>query len=406
MTATAITGVTYELWNAGKSTKVADLVAGTAHPVDDGTYAVKVLPAGSSYTVPDASTWIQVVVGAAVGDCSAPRTVSGSASATAEYCDSSAFEVTPGSVTVDAATGVTYELWDAAKTTKIANLSAGSPYSVAGGSYVVKVLPESDDVTVLPADEWIPVEVAENTVVCETIGDPTAFQQCVPDPLDPTTSDWTAHLTIVAADHVSYEVFFSDGTGWVSQGIWAAGRYDAGTARLPYGTLVQVRAVADADWSLLEPVSWNFDFSDADVCDLPTGGTVTPKVVFAQTCEAGASYTLSIDGGVPGTVLWSVNGGPQTTRLGTFTASAPATLTIVATPAPGSGFDGTGDAALRRTFVAEFTDPALCDLETLAFTGQDVTPYLAIAVILLQAGVALVAVQVVRSPRRGRHLAI
>ena len=100
-----------------------------------------------------------------------------------------------------------------------------------------------------------------------------------------------------------------------------------------------------------------------------------------------------------------MNGGPQTTQLGTFSASAPSKVSIVATPAPGSGFSGSGSAALERTFEKTFTDFAECDLETLAFTGQNVTGYLVAAVILFQAGLALVAVQFLRARRRARHLA-
>ena len=185
----------------------------------------------------------------------------------------------------------------------------------------------------------------------------------------------------------------------------SAGTYDAGNAKLPYGSVVKVVAEPEAGWSLLAPKSWNFEFQKAVDCNLPTFGVVTPEVVFAQTCEAGASYKLSIAGGVAGTVLWSVNGGPQTTTLGTFATTAPGKMTIVAKPAPGSGFDGAGQLALQRTFERTFSDPAACDLETLAFTGQNVTGYLVIAVILFQLGLTLVAVQFIRARRQARHLA-
>ncbi|WP_395639072.1 collagen-binding domain-containing protein [Pseudolysinimonas sp.] len=402
--ATAVTGVTYELWNAAKTTKIADLTGGTAYAVDGGTYFVKVLTTTDKYDVSSANTWIEVVVVDYTGLCA--QDVSGAAMSAAESCDASDAKkpvVAKGAVTATAAAGVTYELWDVTKTTKIANLTAGTAYGVGGGTYFVKVLPATDKYTVSGPNTWIEVVVATNTVVCEVIGDPTQFEQCVPDLTDLTKSTWTASLTIVAAQHVEYRVYLSNGTTWVDQGIWAAGRYDAGTAKLPYGSVVQVVAQPESGWSLLAPKSWEFTFQKAVDCNLPTFGTVTPEVVFAQTCEAGASYKLAIAGGVPGSVLWSVNGGPQTTQLGTFSTSAPGTVKIVATPATGYGFDGNG---LPRTFEKTFTDAALCDLETLAFTGQNVTGYLVIAVILFQAGLALVAVQFVRARRRARHLAV
>jgi choice-of-anchor A domain-containing protein len=401
VTANAATGVVYELWNSAKTSKIADLTAGTPYSVAHGTYNVKVLPSSDEYAVASADTWIEVVVGEYTGLCAEP--VSGAATTTGEYCtqDSNVYTVQKGSVTATAATGVRYELWDAAKTTKIADLTAGAPYAVKAGTYYVKVLPSSADYTVADDDQWIQAVVPANSTVCSVIGDPTKFEQCVPNQ-DGLTSDWTAYLTIVPVEHVQYRVYFSDGVTWVDQGIWAAGKYDAGTAKLPYDTLVKVVAVAEQDWNLLAPKSWTFDFAEEFDCNLPDFGIVTPVVSFAQTCEAGASYSLQIEGGVAGTVLWSVNGGPQTTQLGTFATSAPGKVTIVATPAPGSGFGGNG---LPRTFEKTFTDPKLCDLETLAFTGQNVTGYLVVAAILFQAGLALVAVQFLRARRKARHLA-
>ncbi len=407
--ATARPGVTYQLWDQGKTASIASLTAGTPRPTANGSYNVRVVPAEASYKVLPADEWILVTVDPYTGDCS--RTdVSGSASAAGETCSANDYistkpadyTVALGSVTANSAKGVTYELWNRARTDRIAVLTADAAYPIAGGTYAVKVLPASNSFSVSAANEWIAVVVPKNSQVCEVIGDPTVFQQCVANALDPNTSDWTSYLTIVAADRVQYRVFFKSGDVWVDQGVWAAGRYDAGTAKLPYDTVVKVVAEADAGWSLLAPKSWNFTVQKAFNCNLPEFGIVTPVVTFAQTCEAGSSYALSIVGGVPGTVLWSVNGGPQTTQLGTFTASAPSTVKIVASPAPGSGFDGDG---LPRTFERTFTDPAACDLETLAFTGQNVTLYLVIAVILFQAGLALVAVQFIRARRRARHLA-
>lgn len=407
--AIAHTGVRYELWNEAQDVRVAALTAGTPRPTANGTYSVKVIAIDSSFTVLPADEWIKVTVEPYTGTC-VQTDVSGSAQTEGETCSQADYaSTTPadytvglGSVTANSALGVTYELWNEAQDTFITVLDADKAYGTAGGTYYVKVIAASKDYAVSPANEWIKVVVPTNSVVCEVIGDPTQFQQCVVNAGNPLISDWTSNLTIVAANHVQYRVYFSDGLTWVDQGIWTAGKYDAGNAKLPYDTLVKVVAEADAAWSLLAPTNWNFTVEKAFNCNLPDFGIVTPVVTFGQTCAAGASYALSIVGGVPGTVLWSVNGGPQTTQLGTFTTSAPSTVKIVASPAPGSGFDGDG---LPRTFEREFTDPAACDLETLAITGQNVTPYLVIAVILFQVGLALVAVQFIRARRRARHLA-
>ena len=400
VTAGAATGVVYELWNSAKTGKIADLTAGAAHPITGGTYFVKVLPASSKHVVSSANTWIEVVVGDYTGLCAEP--VSGAATTASEICDPADLEVGKGSITATAATGVTYELWDAAKAAKIADLTAGSAYPAAGGTYFVKVLPVSSKYTVSAGDTWIQVDVAENSTVCSVIGDPTIFQQCVLDPADLLTSDWTAHLTIVPAANVVYRVYFSDGATWVDQGIWAAGRYDAGTTKLPYDTTVRVDAVAESGWNLLAPKSWTYHVQKAFPCDLTTGGLVEPQVVFTESCAAGASYALSIAGGAAGTVLWSVNGGPETTQLGTFAVASPSTVSIVAKPAPGSGFPGSSG---QLDFTRTFSGPAACDLETLALTGQNTTGFALLAIILFQAGLALVAVRFVRARRTPRHVA-
>ena len=398
VTATAKTGVAYELWNAAKTVKIADLVAGEPYAVDAGSYAVKVLPASDAYTVLPADVWIPVTVGEYTGLCAEP--VSGAATTAAEVCETSPYDVKQGSVTATAKTGVVYELWNAAKTTKIADLVAGTAYPIAGGSYAVKVLPASEKYTVSPADTWIAVEVGVNTTVCSLIGDPVQTEECVPN-IDENTSDWSATLTIVAVDHVQYRVYFLDGASWVDQGIWPAGVHVAGTAEFPYGTTVKVVAEADAGWNLLAPKEWTYEFQDAFLCDLPDFGIVEPKVTFDHSCSTGPTYTLAIDGGVEGTVLWSVNGGPQTTKLGTFTAPPSGTVQIVATPAPGAGFPG---ESATLTFGKTFAASVLCDLETLALTGQSSTGGIILAVVLLQAGLGLVALRLARQ-RRGRHAA-
>ena len=404
ITPTVAPGVRYELWTADKGTKIDDLTAGAAYAVDGGTYFVRVIALTSKFHVASADEWIEQVVGDFTGTCA--EDVKGSAMPASETCDAVDYVVGKGTITPGKADGVIYELWNQAKTTKIADLTAEQAYQVDGGTYFVRVLPATAKYTVSAANEWIEVVVPTNKKVCAVIGDPVKFEGCVVNPNDLDDSEWTAYLTIVAADHVQYRVYLSDGITWVDQGLWAAGTHMAGTPQLPLGSLVKVVAEADAGWTLLAPTDWTYQFSKGFDCDLTTNGIVDPNVVFAQTCAAGPSYQLTIDGGVEGSVLWSVNGGATRTTLGSFNVAPGSTVKVVATPAPGVGFSGAGLAALERTFEKTFTTGEECDLTTLALTGHNVTGYLVIAVILFQAGLALVAVQFVRARRKARHLAI
>jgi hypothetical protein len=404
ITPVATTGVVYELWDATKTTKLIADFSANSGPLANGTYFVKVLPASDDYTVSEANTWLQRVVGAYPGEC-APTDVSGDATVQNQTCDESDYTLVDGSITPVATTGVVYELWDATKTTKlIADFSANSG-PLANGTYFVKVLPASDDYTVSEANTWLERVVGAYGGEClgeiETLGDPYVTQECVPNENLELPGTWLATLTIVATDHVQYRVYFHNGIGWDDQGIWPAGVYEAGpSGDIPYGTKVKVVAEAVGNYVLTaDPNEWEFEFTQPSRCQLPDLGTVTPVVTFAQTCSAGATYTLAIEGGEAGTVLFSVNGGPTTTTLGTFSVASPSSIVIVATPGPDSGFSGDEDAEI--TFTKEFPALETCDLTTLALTGSGDTgaPALTISALLGLLGAALV-----RSAARARRL--
>ena len=106
--------------------------------------------------------------------------------------------------------------------------------------------------------------------------------------------------------------------------------------------------------------------------------------------------TITVDL-MPG-VTYAFQGGPTITSATTLVA--PGTYTVVATP------DDPRSALSQNKWILAVAAPAfaLCDLETLAFTGQNISGYLVLAVILFQLGLALVAVQFIRA-RRARHLA-
>jgi hypothetical protein len=125
---------------------------------------------------------------------------------------------------------------------------------------------------------------------------------------------------------------------------------------------------------------------------LPTEPLVTPAVASSQIgCFSSGSYTLSNDLNDPNAVIWTVNG--TQVAPGKYTVSSAASLTMVATPnAPQYGFP----AGVQTTWTVNFQKPSVCDLETLALTGQSPTGLLIVADLLVVAGLALFGVRAMR----------
>ena len=336
----------------------------------------------------------------------APQSVAVSGTPTNELCVVESKTLTPGSILL-AFTGpssgvtVTYRKQGAVDPTYLP-VGSNPLTNLQPGVYEFLVTPVSAAYTTTTPSFTVTI-LADTNPACDTvvkvIGDPFDFQECVAtgSELD-LTSEWVATLTIDTADtepagSVAYRVFFWDGDSWEDQGIWPTGVYTVGPGGdIPYGTKVKVVAEALSPYVIQTPASWEFDFVQPLRCDQPTLGIVTPVVTFSDTCSANPTYTLSIEGGVQGTVLWRVNGGAPTTQLGTFAAPT-SSVSVVASPAPPAGFDGDGQP---RTFTKTFGDAATCgDLTTLALTGDDLVAPLWIAGFLGLLGTALV--------RTGRH---
>lgn len=120
---------------------------------------------------------------------------------------------------------------------------------------------------------------------------------------------------------------------------------------------------------------------------------VIPDVDYVEpTCSTGGSYTLSNDQTLPSdpiqAVSWTVGGVPK--LEGTYPAVAGSSVHIVADAnGPDYGFDA-GDSVETIVFDHTFTTSRACDLTTLALTGQDPSPFLAMAGFLGLLGVGLV----------------
>lgn len=259
------------------------------------------------------------------------------------------------------------------------------------------------DVTILPDDD----EACDNEV--DTYGDPEVVQDCELDGQLQTTGAWVSYLKITTSSampsgSVQYRVYFSDGVGgWVDKGIWPEGTYHAGDNpgdphEIPFGTTVKVVAEPTPGYTMGSPKEWEYTFGQPNLrlCgDQTTLGTMVPTITFTQTCT-GASYTLGLLVGTPGDVTFVVNGGAPTTTLGTFPfpADSPLSVTIDAYGTPPNGIetsvddlDGTRDGhwIVTKTYVRDVG----C-LTTMALTGTDPTPSVALAGMLGLFGLAFV----------------
>ncbi len=119
---------------------------------------------------------------------------------------------------------------------------------------------------------------------------------------------------------------------------------------------------------------------------------VVPAATSSQIgCFSAGSYTLSNNLGDPNAIIWTVNG--TQVAPGKYSATNSSTVNIVAaanTPdyglVPGS----------QTTWTVNFAKPTVCDLETLALTGQSPTGLLIVADLFVVTGLALFAVRAMR----------
>jgi hypothetical protein len=108
-------------------------------------------------------------------------------------------------------------------------------------------------------------------------------------------------------------------------------------------------------------------------------------------CFSSGSYTLANNAKDPNAIVWTVNG--TQVAPGKYTASNSSTVTIVAAAnAPDYGIV----PGSQTTWTVNFKKPTVCDLETLALTGQSPTGLLIAADLLVVAGLALFAIRAMR----------
>jgi len=166
----------------------------------------------------------------------------------------------------------------------------------------------------------------------------------------------------------------------------------------PAGDYLVFAEAVDPEISI-KPGHEVFELTVGFPSELCTLGHFDPKVsAVSPVCNATGDDRGTITVELMDGVTYAFEGGPVITSA--TTKVAPGTYTIVATP------DDPRSTLSQDRWVLAIAAPSIlfCDLETLALTGQGTGGVAILAMILLQAGLALVAVRLVRM-RRGRHLA-
>lgn len=201
------------------------------------------------------------------------------------------------------------------------------------------------------------------------------------DPLNPILVEGA--ITLTAVPHI---VYFIDGAP-AAAGVAIPVTPGAHTVTATVDDATKYKIAAGA------VTSWPVNIAPGEC--LPTEGLVQPIVTSNQIgCFTSGSYTLSNDQADASAVIWTVNG--SQVSAGKYTVSGPGTVTITAAPnAPLWGFDPN----VQTTWTVDFKKPTVCDIETLALTGQSPTGLLIAADLLVVAGLAMFAM---RAVRRGR----
>jgi flagellar hook assembly protein FlgD len=250
----AKTGVKYELYASNKTTPVA--VPFTSEvAVSPGTYWVKVISTDSTlYTVSEANTWIEVVVGAFTGGCGTvePTPVSGAVNADDQTCDTEEYSYVSGWLAPVATDGVRYELYAADKTTLLDG-TFDAKTDLAPGTYWVKVVSTDPALySVSEANTWIQKTVGEYDGDCEAV-EPTPVSGDVNSDDETCTVEYDLEngwIEPVATNGVRYELYAGDKTTLLD------GTFDAKAELAPGTYWVKVISTDPALYTVSEANTW------------------------------------------------------------------------------------------------------------------------------------------------------
>ena len=372
------------------------VVKGDAFTLPKGDYTLTVT-AGAGYFLPGGAKTADYTVSVAAPSTDCDQAVEYVAPAvTLEVCDTVNGGTANGSVVFDTIP------------TNLSYVFNGSP--VAAGD-VVSVPKGGYDLVVTAAPGYFlkgggstatyTIQVGGPKGTCDEVVliplDPFASPEVCSEP-DPVTGASTAvdgSITIVYVANVTWEI--SEGVNGARTPVTVTSPRT--TFAYPAGDYV-VWATPAPGYLLKSPTSFAVKVAaPAFRCDLGTFGKLPTAASWtSQTCETGGLVgpTITVEP-FPG-VTYFLDG---TALTRTTTTVAPGTYTLTAAP------DDPNDSVTQDTWppiVLTAASTVLCgDLTTLALTGGTPGGWLILAIVLLQAGLVLVAVRFVRA-RRARHL--
>jgi hypothetical protein len=317
--------------------------------------------------------------------CSAPvppTEVSGAATATDQVCSDG--RLVDGVITVTVKDGVTYTITGPSGSVPF-DAVTGKTAALPAGAYTVTVTATTGYVLDGPSSIALTIHPYSGACGEQNVVTPSATatdQVCTQNQLV------NGIVTVAVKDGVAYTITGPSGSV----------PFDAVTGQttpLSPGTYT-VHPTAQSGFTLTDSsdIVLTVHAYVGDCVQLETDPLVDPSAAMsALTCSAAGSYTLTSDQEDPEAVIWTVNGSPVS--AGVHTVSSAGTYHVHAAPAPGYGF---GEHTVSDwTFT--FTEPASCELKTLALTGaEDPTPFVVLAGLL-----GLIGVAMVRAARRGQR---
>jgi hypothetical protein len=279
-------------------------------------------------------------------------------------------------------------------------VTSATPILSASGPHTVKVVPSAGHYLVGGVDTFIvsvPAAVGCDDLYTIPLDPFTDPETC--DPLSTDGDSVDGSITIVHVAGVQFSIGTqADGSDKVAAGTPAT-----------TGDVVYPRAAGDyyvfaesADPSItLKPGHdfWPLTVGVPKPVCLPTGGLLVADArSTGAVCDAfGVSLGAIVIEPTPG-VSYAFKGGAALSA--TATKVAPGTYTIVAT-----ADDGLSTLTEDEWVLTVAATAAVCDLATLALTGQSPVGLVALGVLLLQAGLTLMAVRLIRTRRAPSRLA-